>query len=140
MPLNLQLAAYATNAAEASAHERGMPHPIRFMGLSCLEVQSLAAHIACELVLLPCAYAGEGTAGADPASALVFNSKNRAGLNGTLHRISAVIGDDHHIQGMTYRIGRHVEGLRSFSLMKHVIHAWDIVLWTSGGCICWRRH
>eukprot|EP00898_Chlorokybus_atmophyticus_P009155 jgi/Chlat1/9240/Chrsp99S09292 len=38
-----------------------------------------------------------------------FSSANRAGVSGTLHRISAIQGFE-KIEGLTYRIGRHVHG------------------------------
>ena len=48
-----------------------------------------------------------------------FNSKNRAGVDGTLHRISAVIGDKQRVLGLTYRIGRHVEGQSQHASRQH---------------------
>jgi stage III sporulation protein SpoIIIAA len=41
----------------------------------------------------------------------IFSSDNRAGIPGTLHRISAIRGRKHEILGLTYRIGRHLEGV-----------------------------
>jgi len=41
----------------------------------------------------------------------IFTSDNRAGIPGTLHRISAIRGRRHEILGLTYRIGRHIEGI-----------------------------
>ena len=45
-----------------------------------------------------------------PSLTTPFNAKNRAGLDGTLHRISAVQDEYGRIVGLTYRIGRHKEG------------------------------
>ena len=39
-----------------------------------------------------------------------FKSNNRAGINGTLHRIAAIRNNDGAILGITIRIGRVVEG------------------------------
>lgn len=39
-----------------------------------------------------------------------FNDANRAGLPGTLHRISAMRNREDSIIGMTYRVGRHIPG------------------------------
>ena len=48
-----------------------------------------------------------GEADSDP-----FHEDNRMGLEGTLHRISAIRNRDakRSIIGLTYRIGRHVPG------------------------------
>ena len=40
-----------------------------------------------------------------------FQGDNRAGLSGTLHRISAIRDRDRSVIGLTYRVGRHMEGL-----------------------------
>jgi stage III sporulation protein SpoIIIAA len=37
-----------------------------------------------------------------------FNDANRAGIPGTLHRISAIRNREDSIVGMTYRVGRHI--------------------------------
>ena len=57
--------------------------------------------------MVPCMCCA-GDADDDP-----FNAENRMGLDGTLHRISAIRGRDQQrsITGLTYRIGRHVSGL-----------------------------
>lgn len=49
-----------------------------------------------------------GDAGSDP-----FRAENRMGLDGTLHRISAIRGRDQQqsITGLTYRIGWHMSGV-----------------------------
>ena len=47
----------------------------------------------------------EGSGWRDP-----FQGDNRAGLDGTLHRISAIRDRDRSVIGLTYRIGRHMEG------------------------------
>lgn len=39
-----------------------------------------------------------------------FGSDDRAGLNGKLHRFSAIRNRDKEISGITIRIGRHVRG------------------------------
>ena len=39
-----------------------------------------------------------------------FAVRNRMSLPGSLHRISAMKGDQGDIQGLTYRIGRHISG------------------------------
>ena len=39
-----------------------------------------------------------------------FNPKNRTGMDGTLHRISAVMDEGRRVIGLTYRIGRDIEG------------------------------
>lgn len=41
-------------------------------------------------------------------SADPFAVRNRMSLPGSLHRISAMKGDQEEIQGLTYRIGRHI--------------------------------
>eukprot|EP00898_Chlorokybus_atmophyticus_P008824 jgi/Chlat1/8943/Chrsp94S00693 len=38
-----------------------------------------------------------------------FLKSNRAGISGTLHRISQIVGPE-KVLGLTYRIGRHIEG------------------------------
>ena len=47
----------------------------------------------------------EGSGWRDP-----FQGDNRAGLDGTLHRISAIRDRDRSVIGLTYRVGRHMEG------------------------------
>lgn len=49
-----------------------------------------------------------GVADSDP-----FNASNRMGLDGTLHRVSAIRGSDKQrsILGLIYRLGRHISGL-----------------------------
>ena len=44
------------------------------------------------------------------SQSLTFGQDNRAGLDGTLHRISAVRNRDGRIVGLTLRVGRHVPG------------------------------
>lgn len=39
-----------------------------------------------------------------------FRSDNRMGLEGSLHRISAMKDRHGAVNGLTYRIGRHVQG------------------------------
>jgi len=39
-----------------------------------------------------------------------FQMDNRAGISGTLHRISAIRGQSGDVIGLTYRIGRHIAG------------------------------
>lgn len=41
----------------------------------------------------------------------LFNAKNRAGLEGTLHRISAMKDESGQVIGLTLRIGRHQQGV-----------------------------
>ena len=41
----------------------------------------------------------------------IFSSDNRAGIPSTLHRISAMRGRQGEFYGLTYRIGRHLEGV-----------------------------
>ncbi|KAL4531564.1 hypothetical protein Ndes2526B_g04327 [Nannochloris sp. 'desiccata'] len=52
----------------------------------------------------------------------IFSSDNRAGIPGTLHRISAIRGRKHEVLGLTYRIGRHLEGIGDLvhDLLAHV--------------------
>lgn len=59
--------------------------------------------------MLPICCAGDA-ADNDP-----FNAENRMGLDGTLHRISAIRGRDQlqSITGLTYRIGWHISGVLS---------------------------
>ena len=38
----------------------------------------------------------------------LFSAQQRAGISGTLHRVSAIQGADGHVTGLTVRIGRHV--------------------------------
>lgn len=45
----------------------------------------------------------------------LFDVRNRISLPGSLHRISAMKGDQGGIHGLTYRIGRHMPG-------RHVMH------------------
>ena len=53
------------------------------------------------------------SAGLPPSSKLedIFNEGNRAGVNGTLHRISVIHGrTTESVVGLTIRVGRHVQG------------------------------
>lgn len=43
-----------------------------------------------------------------------FNKENRAGIDGTLHRISCLRNKEGEISGVTIRIGRAVDGMMSF--------------------------
>ena len=49
---------------------------------------------------------------AGDASADLFYADNRMGVEGTLHRISAIRNRDTHrsVIGLTYRVGRHMPG------------------------------
>lgn len=49
--------------------------------------------------------------GASGPAASIFSSDNRAGVPGTLHRISAMRGRQGEVLGLTYRVGRHLEGV-----------------------------
>ena len=50
-------------------------------------------------------HGGGGSSGVD-----LFQSDGRAGVPGTLHRISAIRDRQGCIVGLTYRVGRHVPG------------------------------
>ena len=52
-----------------------------------------------------------------------FRSDNRAGLSGTLHRISAIRARDRSVIGLTYRIGRHIKGSKRSAMSVHVLHS-----------------
>lgn len=54
--------------------------------------------------------AGGTTHRADP-----FRKDNRMGIEGTLHRISAMRDRHGSVNGLTYRIGRHVKGTNSLA-------------------------
>lgn len=43
-------------------------------------------------------------------AARLFRADNRAGVPGTLHRISAIRDRDRSILGLTYRVGRSMTG------------------------------
>jgi hypothetical protein len=45
-----------------------------------------------------------------PAAGWLFDADNRLALPGSLHRISAAVGRGGEVAGLTYRVGRHVEG------------------------------
>jgi len=49
-----------------------------------------------------------------------FAVRNRMSLPGSLHRISAMKGDQGDIQGLTYRVGRHISG-------QHFPFAWHTI-------------
>ena len=44
---------------------------------------------------------------------MLFRADNRAGVPGTLHRISAIRGRDRSVIGLTYRVGRSMPGAHS---------------------------
>ena len=48
-------------------------------------------------------------------AACPFRADNRAGVPGTLHRISAIRDRDRSVIGLTYRVGRSVAGRASTS-------------------------
>ncbi|KAL0051883.1 hypothetical protein WJX82_003776 [Trebouxia sp. C0006] len=47
-----------------------------------------------------------------------FGVRNRMSLRGSLHRISAMKGDQGDIQGLTYRVGRHISGVATMLMDK----------------------
>ena len=49
-----------------------------------------------------------------------FDVRNRMSLPGSLHRISAMKGDQGDVQALTYRIGRHISGQHS-PIAQHTI-------------------
>jgi len=52
-------------------------------------------------------------AGSEDVKALaemLFRADNRAGVPGTLHRISAIRARDRSVMGLTYRVGRSMPG------------------------------
>ncbi|DBB17921.1 TPA: PFAM ATPase associated with various cellular activities (AAA) [Trebouxia sp. C0006] len=49
-----------------------------------------------------------------------FGVRNRMSLRGSLHRISAMKGDQGDIQGLTYRVGRHISG--KTTLLRDITH------------------
>lgn len=54
--------------------------------------------------------AAKGLAG-DTAPGQLFGSDNRAGVPGTLHRVSAMRGRQGEVLGLTCRVGRHLPGV-----------------------------
>ncbi len=57
----------------------------------------------------------------DGGGADLFYSDNRAGIPGTLHRISAMRDRGGGVQGLTYRVGRHVPGGSNAWCLRHHI-------------------
>ena len=53
-----------------------------------------------------------------------FHQDNRMGIEGTLHRISAIRNRDaqHSVLGLTYRIGRHMSGQHVHSSSMCQVH------------------
>lgn len=49
-----------------------------------------------------------------------FAVRNRMSLPGSLHRISPMKSDQGDIQGLTYRVGRHISG-QHFPFPQHMI-------------------
>ena len=62
-----------------------------------------------------CGQTGDDIAWLDP-----FRQDNRMGIEGTLHRISAMRDQHGVVNGLTCRIGRHIEGTtRSRFTLQH---------------------
>lgn len=95
--------------------DAGRPISVRFADGTESEVEGCHMSIGDALKLLTESrirlgldpgYDREGGPGAD-----IFCSDNRAGIPGTLHRISAIRGRRREVLGLTYRIGRHLKGV-----------------------------
>lgn len=55
---------------------------------------------------------------ATPHGAALLRSGGRAGLDGTLHRVSAMRSRDGRVLGLTFRVGRHVPGAPGAGLVR----------------------
>ncbi|KAK9834996.1 hypothetical protein WJX81_003102 [Elliptochloris bilobata] len=69
-----------------------------------------------------------GSVDVEALAARVFRADNRAGVAGTLHRISAIRDRDRSIVGLTYRCGRSVPGVAELLL--------DVLAGLSSGSVC----
>jgi hypothetical protein len=81
--------------------------------------------------------AAKQQAGSTDAPGQLFGSDNRAGVPGTLHRISAIRGRRGDVLGLTYRVGRHLPGVGL--LLADVLGSMKRSIRGDGrrACCCW---